>query len=95
MEDRKDDLIEWIKDEVKYLNRNELIEIRDIILRYYQHITCMTETSIGLRLPLGEYDMECLIMIKDYIEKIYEELVEYRNRYCADLGDINRVPKFV
>ena len=42
---------EYIKDNIKYLNRNDLINIRDIIIE--QDINSINETLNGIRIDLN------------------------------------------
>lgn len=57
------DKIEYIKDNLKYLNRNDLIDIRDIILE--KNFDSMTTTSGGLRINL-------VILSDDVIDVLYK-----------------------
>ena len=81
----KNKMIEFIIDEAVYLNRNDKINIRDIIINYYKENVerYMTTTTTGLKIDLEKVDIDCLKKIIKYIENEYEKLVAYRNEYCV------------
>lgn len=67
------DFKEQLRNEIKYLPRNDKIRIRNIIIKdltkdiIYSHGT-------GLQIELDKLSQECLDEIKDYIELEYEKL---------------------
>ena len=81
----KNKMIEFIIEECKYLNRNDKINIRDIIINYYKENVerYMSTTTTGLKIDLSIIDIDCLKKIIKYIEIEYEKLVAYRNEYCV------------
>lgn len=89
-------IIEFIQGELKFLSRDDLISIRDIVLNYHNNnIDCFTETNNGLMLPLYKYDIECLELIVKYIENEYDLLVAYRNYYCDSSMPGNVTTRFI
>lgn len=72
---------EELMDEMKYLNRDDKIKIRDIIIDYFTR-DVIIKSKNGLKIQLELVPEECLNLIKEYIEKEYEDLHEYRKNYC-------------
>ena len=72
--------------EMKYLNKNEKIRIRDIVVKHSIK-EAIHEYGDGIRIHLKLLSKECKDELKDYVEEIYEELNEYREKNCDP--DIN------
>ncbi len=84
---------EELRDEIKYLNHNELIDIKDIILKHVPKEK-LYQVSNGLMINLDIIPIECKREIKYYIEDIYKKLNDYRKQYC-DLKINTKEFKFV
>lgn len=77
---------EQLNQEIKYLNHNELIDIRNIILENQKEI--LTESKQGLVIDINNMNFECRKKIASYIEKIYVDLDRYRKKNGMDYNTL-------